>query len=795
MRSSAVLRGSARFLGCALSGCLVLAGCSSATLPSLSPPPSALSDAIGRGEQPLAVILLDPAMQDSPDLYHDAKTAVLAVAPTVDVVRTLPQLPMLVVRLHTRAELASLSEHPGIALHEDTAFTASDNLALIGQPNALATGHDGAGTSVAVLDTGADYTRAAFGSCQAPGGTCKVAYAADIATNDNSLDDVGHGTNVSGIVLAVAPGARVVALDVFRGAFAYTSDLLTAVDWCVTNRTSYNIVALNLSLGGGGATQPCATDPMEAAFGRARAAGIVPVVAAGNDGFTNKIASPACAPSAVSVGAVYDRGVGMLSTASCSDPTTAADQVACFSNSASFLTMLAPGIAIVAAGYTMSGTSQASPHVAGAVAVLRAAYPTETATQTVARLTSHGKPVTDGKSKITTPRLDLAASLGVNGDITPPVGTVIIGTGAPYIGTPQATLTISASDPSGVAQMCVAVSDCAMPVPTCTAWEPYATSRPISLGVTDGAISVRVWFKDSAGNASVTPASATVTLDRLAPTSGVLTATRGQSGQLVLSWSGFSDPSGIAAYQLYSSTSAVPSCSGTPLFSGSSATYTDSGLVNGVTYNYRLCATDHVGNLANGATASATPAPESSAPVITSVKLNGGLATTRVVGATLTITASDPAGIIGMCISNTATCTAWMPYSASVAWTLTAGDGTKTVSVWLRDFWGNVTAQAAQASILVDTLAPTNPPTATALKSGANVAVAWTAASDASSGLAGYRVTYGAAASAGCQTGTLLYQGAALGTTHTGGTVGTTYRICAVDNAGNISAGTTTVSR
>jgi len=793
MRSRSVPRNVARLLGCALSGCLFLA-CTDVALPSLSPLPGPLSDALARGEQPLAVVLLDPAMQESPDRYADAKASVMAAAPSVDLVHTLPSLPIMVVRLHSRAELATLSLLTDIVLHEDQAFTASDNLALIGQPNAIATGHDGAGTSVAVLDTGADYTRAAFGSCKAPGGSCKIVYAADIATNDNNVDDNGHGTNVSGIVLAVAPAARVIALDVFRGGFAYTSDLLTAVDWCVTNHTTYNIVSLNLSLGGGGATQPCSTDPMEAAFARARTAGIVPVVAAGNDAYSDKLASPACAPSAVSVGAVYDRPLGMLSTANCSDATTAADQVACFSNSASFLTLLAPGVAITAAGVTMSGTSQAAPHVAGAVAVLRGAYPTETAAQTVARMTSHGKSVVDGKSKIVTPRLDLAASLGVNGDITPPTGSVIIGSGAPYIGTPQTTLTINASDPSGVSQMCVAISDCASAIPTCTTWEPYATSKPATLGSVDGTYAVRVWFKDSAGNASTTPAMATAILDRVVPSSGILSAARGGSGQLLLTWSGFSDPSGIGGYQLFSSTAGMPTCTGTPLYSGAGASFTDSNLTNGATYNYRLCATDHVGNVLVGPTASAVPAPESTPPAIGSVKINGGLPATRTAAVTVAITATDASSIGAMCLSNTGACAAWMPYTASPTWTLSSGEGTKTVSVWLRDFWGNVTPQATQASILFDTVAPTNP-TPTAKLTGANSTISWTAATDATSGVASYRVTWGANAAAGCLTGNLLYQGSALTITHNAAGGSQTYRVCAVDGAGNISAGTTATSR
>ena len=59
-----------------------------------------------------------------------------------------------------------------------------------------------------MLDSGVDYTRSVFGSCTSitqPSG-CKVVYAQDFATNDNQLDDDGHGTNVAGIIARVAPG-------------------------------------------------------------------------------------------------------------------------------------------------------------------------------------------------------------------------------------------------------------------------------------------------------------------------------------------------------------------------------------------------------------------------------------------------------------------------------------------------------------------------------------------------------------------------------------------------------------
>src|SRR5262249_48249712 len=157
-------------------------------------------------------------------------------------------------------------------------------------------------------------------------------------------------------------------LDVFRtDGLAYTSEILAAINWCIANRSIYNIVAINLSLGGGASSTPCAQDAFAAGIASARAAGILAAGAAGNAGYTSQLAPPACVPAAVSVGAVYDANVGGVGYSGCQDPSTTADQVTCFSNSAPFLTLLAPGALITAGGYTMAGTSQATPHVAGAI--------------------------------------------------------------------------------------------------------------------------------------------------------------------------------------------------------------------------------------------------------------------------------------------------------------------------------------------------------------------------------------------------------------------------------------------
>ncbi|MBM4378171.1 MAG: S8 family serine peptidase [Deltaproteobacteria bacterium] len=205
---------------------------------------------------------------------------------------------------------------------------------------------------------------------------------------------------MSAIVAGVAPGVRILPLDVFTGTGASSTHITAAINWVIANRATYNIAAMNLSLGSGAYTSSCPGLSVPLAITEARNAGILAAVASGNSCYLNALSQPACSPSAVSVGAVHDG----------SDAPQPENRVADFSNSASMLTLLAPGVSVTAGGITMTGTSQATPHVAGARAVLRASFPSASTDALVARLTNSGVQVTDFRNGITKPRLDLAAA-------------------------------------------------------------------------------------------------------------------------------------------------------------------------------------------------------------------------------------------------------------------------------------------------------------------------------------------------------------------------------------------------
>ncbi|MBL8643316.1 MAG: S8 family serine peptidase, partial [Rhodospirillaceae bacterium] len=170
-------------------------------------------------------------------------------------------------------------------------------------------------------------------------------------------------------------------------------------------------------LGARSYTNYCAGYAMESAIQTLRDLRVLTAVAAGNDGAPNAISYPACIRDAVSVGSI-----GLSAR-----PST-------FSNASSLLDLYAPGERVRSAVHgapeaydSYSGTSMSTPHVAGAVAVLKSKLPTATADQLEYALKSSGIAVTSPSWSWTNPRIDVGAAVDVVGIEPPPPGVSMMG--------------------------------------------------------------------------------------------------------------------------------------------------------------------------------------------------------------------------------------------------------------------------------------------------------------------------------------------------------------------------------
>ena len=218
-------------------------------------------------------------------------------------------------------------------------------------------GSDAVDIDIAILDTGIDTDHP---DLLVAGG---VNYAGGFSGHE---DGHGHGTHVAGTaaardntsgVVGVAPGARLWAVRVLDNSGSGTySGVVQGVDWVAAQGA---IEVANMSLGGAG-------NALNTAVENAVAAGKVFVVAAGNSGADAAGYTPASAPSALTISAL-----------------TQTNTLASFSNWGTLIDFIAPGVSILSTARgggttTMSGTSMASPHVAGAAALYRSTHPTAT---------------------------------------------------------------------------------------------------------------------------------------------------------------------------------------------------------------------------------------------------------------------------------------------------------------------------------------------------------------------------------------------------------------------------------
>ncbi|WP_295440558.1 S8 family serine peptidase, partial [uncultured Thiodictyon sp.] len=387
----------------------------------------------------------------------------------------------------TPAALALLAAHPAvIRIEQDAELTAhlKQGIPLMGASLPRST-YNGSGVSIAICDSGIDTSHPMLGGNGTRGTTpfnAKVIGGYDVVPPGNpdprpdSVYGNSHGTAVAGIAAGnlgtagdyiggVAPAAKLYAIKIAYGTSLSTDTaaMIAGWEWAIQHQNddpANPILVINTSFGGlrYSTTSDCESfqPAMTAAAANAVAAGITIFASSGNDGYCDSMAWPACISYVNSVGAVYDADIApgnrmgwCVAATSCAsqqvyfkcDPgyytaieVTAADKVTVYSNTASFLTLLAPShnaytTDIVGSGGsssgdydpTFGGTSAASPYAAGAAAVLQSAAKDKTGAfltpdQVRQYLTANGDAITDTKVAMTTPRINLARAV----DALPP---------------------------------------------------------------------------------------------------------------------------------------------------------------------------------------------------------------------------------------------------------------------------------------------------------------------------------------------------------------------------------------
>ncbi|MEV8020934.1 S8 family peptidase [Streptomyces sp. NPDC086554] len=228
----------------------------------------------------------------------------------------------------------------------------------------------GSGVTAYVIDTGVRITHSEISGHAVNG--------YDAVDGDNTAQDGnGHGTHVAttiaGKTYGVAKKAKIVAVRVLdNNGSGTTAGVIAGIDWVTSNHAAGAPAVANMSLGGGASTS------LDNAVKNSIADGVSYAVAAGNEGVNASSSSPARVPAAITVGA-----------------TSNTDAKASWSNYGSVLDIFAPGVNIKAgwntsdtATSTISGTSMATPHVAGAAAVYLAGHTSATPSQVASALVS-----------------------------------------------------------------------------------------------------------------------------------------------------------------------------------------------------------------------------------------------------------------------------------------------------------------------------------------------------------------------------------------------------------------------
>jgi hypothetical protein len=243
-----------------------------------------------------------------------------------------------------------------------------------------------------------------------------------------------HGSHVAGIAAGLSPTVRGVAFDarlipveIFtsiadptvcgssRCLGVYDSATISALDYAIDQASTFNIDAVNLSIGGDPVTATCDDDPLKPAIDTLRSLGILTAIAAGNEGQLGIVDPPGCISTAITVSSV-----------SVTEPDPATNQ-------GPTVDILAPGVNILSAGppntYVFrTGSSMATAQVSGIITLLKSAKPSATATEVETALKTGGIPTRASGWTWVTPRVDVNAELNqLLGIAGAPAGVAVTG--------------------------------------------------------------------------------------------------------------------------------------------------------------------------------------------------------------------------------------------------------------------------------------------------------------------------------------------------------------------------------
>ena len=382
---------------------------------------------------------------DSQDLVEIAKNTILTRAEADDA-ETISYDEVAVVQAElTEEEAEKVKSDPLVTSFQENKLrftTLNDSTAIIGASALASNGITGEGTAVAILDTGVDndhtfinvVDEACFSNSNGFGGgtsLCPNGQPSQTGSGsgnhcDDAVSGCDHGTHVAGIAAGtgvgaafsgVAPDADVIGIQVFTSYSTFCpnttpclgssdSDIIAGLNHVLDLHNdpgfTQTIASVNLSLGGGLYSDQAACDffnsSTKSAIDSLRAAGIATVVATGNDGSSSAISAPGCISTAIAVGS-----------------TTKGDQVSSFTNSNQMLDLLATGSAIQSSinngsfGFK-SGTSMATPHVAGVIALLKSGNANVSVDDILSALTQTGIPITDPANSLEFKRVNVDAA-------------------------------------------------------------------------------------------------------------------------------------------------------------------------------------------------------------------------------------------------------------------------------------------------------------------------------------------------------------------------------------------------